>query len=65
MNNTESIVMSGFSIYSESVQFALISSYLHLDFPQDTGVIYRGFISAMRRCANTSASLITATINRE
>lgn len=59
MNNTESIVMSGFSIYSESVQFALISSYLHLDFPQDTGVIYRGFISAMRRCANRFCVPIT------
>ena len=65
MNNTGFIGVKGFSIYSESVLFALISSYLHLDFPQDTGVIYRGFISAMRRCANTSASLITATINRE
>lgn len=52
--------MKAFSIYSESVLFALISLYLHLDFPRNTGVIYRGFISAMRRCANTCASLITA-----
>lgn len=52
--------MKVFSIYSESVLFALISSYLHLDFRKITGVIYRGFISAMRRCANTCASLITA-----
>lgn len=52
--------MKVFSIYSESVLFALISSYLHLVFRKITGVIYRGFISAMRRCANTCASLITA-----
>ncbi|WP_414452112.1 hypothetical protein, partial [Citrobacter freundii] len=44
MNNTGFIGVKAFSIYSESVLFALISSYLHLDFPQDTGVIYRGFI---------------------
>ncbi|MDO8235586.1 hypothetical protein Q5738_18680 [Citrobacter werkmanii] len=60
MNNTEFIGVKVFSIYSESVLFALISSYLHLDFRKITGVIYRGFISAMRRCANTCASLITA-----
>ena len=42
--------MRAFSIYSKSVLFALISLYLHLDFTRGTGVIYRGFISAMRRC---------------
>jgi hypothetical protein len=60
MNNTGFIGMKVFSIYSESVLFALISSYLHLVFRKITGVIHRGFISAMRRCANTCASLITA-----
>ncbi|OXU12802.1 hypothetical protein B9P84_05140 [Citrobacter braakii] len=65
MNNTIFIGIERISIYSESVLIALISSYLHLDFPPITGVIYRGFISAMRRCANTSASLIAVTIIEE
>lgn len=59
MNNTGFIGIERISIYSESVLFALISSYLHLDFPQITGVIYRDFISAMRRCANRFCVPIT------
>ena len=54
--------MKAFSIYSKSMLFALISSYLHLDFTQDTGGIHRGLISAMQRCSNTCASLIAVTI---